>query len=144
MQFVDLFSFTSSVEIKRELRYCAGFKCKSIYFLPQVEIRWQHEMSNQKFVFIIQGSSLWGKYNSWTVCPVSGCCIYGVLDQQGTFSGNNIAWVYPDYKNALIGDKITISCLKVVSQQVYQLNRAVEQTLHLTLNGLQSGTISEI
>ena len=59
MQFVDLFSFTSSVEIKRELRYCAGFKCKSIYFLPQVEIRWQHEMSNQKFVFraLVYGES---------------------------------------------------------------------------------------
>lgn len=33
----NLFSlFQTNVEIKRELRYCDGFKCKSIYFIPQV------------------------------------------------------------------------------------------------------------
>ena len=33
----NIFSFfQTNVEIKRELRYCDGFKCKSIYFIPQV------------------------------------------------------------------------------------------------------------
>ena len=33
----NIFSFLqTNVEIKRELRYCDGFKCKSIYFIPQV------------------------------------------------------------------------------------------------------------
>ena len=34
----NIFSFLtgSDVKIKRELRYCAGFKCKSIYFIPEV------------------------------------------------------------------------------------------------------------
>ena len=36
----NIFSFfQTNVEIKRELRYCDGFKCKSIYFIPQVCVR---------------------------------------------------------------------------------------------------------
>ena len=33
--FITIIS-SSSVEIKRELRYCDGFKCRTIHFIPQV------------------------------------------------------------------------------------------------------------
>ena len=53
-----------------------------------------------------QGRGWFGQqYPSWTVCPVSGCCIYGVLDKYGQFSGDDIAWVYPDYKTVLLGER---------------------------------------
>ena len=40
---------------------------------------------------------------SWSLCPVSRCCLYGLLDSEGQFTGDNIAWVYPDNKTALLG-----------------------------------------
>ena len=44
------------------------------------------------------------RQSSWTLCPVSGCCLYGALDSGGQFTGDNIAWVYPDYRTALLGN----------------------------------------
>jgi len=96
-----LSTLNGNVEIKRELRYCGGFKCKTIHFMPQ-------------------GRSVTGYVlPSWTLCPVSGCCIYGVLSKDGKFTGENIAWVYPDYKHALIGTfedgQMVEACQAVVS-----------------------------
>ena len=53
-----------------------------------------------------QGRTLFGShYPSWTFCPVSGCCLYGVLSPGGQFSGDDIAWVYPDSRTALVGER---------------------------------------
>ena len=34
-----LSTLNGNVEIKRELRYCGGFKCKTIHFMPQVRLK---------------------------------------------------------------------------------------------------------
>ena len=36
---------------------------------------------------------------------MSGCCIYGVLSPGGLFTGDDIAWVYPDSRTALLGER---------------------------------------
>jgi len=82
MNFINIFH---NVEIKRELRYCAAFNCKTIHFIPQ-DRGWFGSCSP-----------------SWSFCPVSGCCIYGPLNKHGQFTGDDIAWVYPDNKTALLG-----------------------------------------
>lgn len=96
----NIFSFfQTNVEIKRELRYCDGFKCKSIYFIPQVCV---HVVIFWIWTHWCQGR----RQASWSLCPVSGCCLYGLLDSEGQFTGDNIAWVYPDNKTALLGRSV--------------------------------------
>ena len=60
-----------------------------------------------KYVFMSSSySEYWcqgRRQASWSLCPVSGCCLYGLLDPYGQFTGDNIAWVYPDNKTALLG-----------------------------------------
>ena len=36
---------------------------------------------------------------------MSGCCIYGVLSPGGQFTGDDIAWVYPDSRTVLLGER---------------------------------------
>ena len=85
MQLPDLASLLSlpgaRVEVSRELRYCEAFRCRTILFRPRA-----------------------AGLASWTQCPVSGCILYGELDTAATFTGDSVAWVYPDHRTALLGE----------------------------------------
>ena len=56
------------------------------------------------------------RQSSWTLCPVSGCCLYGALDSGGQFTGDNIAWVYPDYRTALLGNVSIFVIVKTLTR----------------------------
>ena len=93
MQLPDLASLLSlagaRVEVSRELRYCEAFRCRTILFRPRA-----------------------AGLASWTQCPVSGCLLYGELDTADTFTGDSVAWVYPDHRTALLG---TLSEFMIIS-----------------------------
>ena len=80
----------------------SGIKDRYYYF-PLVMIKTESELI---FDDKSQGRTLFGSaYPSWSVCPVSGCCIYGVLSPGGQFTGDDIAWVYPDSRTVLLGER---------------------------------------
>ena len=100
--------------------YSIGYKsqCWQIIgtnYMPSCELNihispwwWQTELTESQSDInrALQGRTLLGHpYPSWSVCPVSGCCIYGVLSPEGQFSGPDIAWVYPDSRTALLGER---------------------------------------
>ena len=46
---------------------------------------------------------------------MSGCCIYGVLSPGGQFTGDEIAWVYPDSRTALLGERESQRCHNILA-----------------------------
>ena len=82
--------------VMRELRWCGGFGCKTIHFIPS-------------------------SGPAWAVDPVSQCWLYGPLDNMGQFTGDNIAWVFPDNTTALIG--------KIGIHHIFLVIRAGEASL---------------
>ena len=95
----------NQVIISKRIGYCSGFQKTTMYFTPQLQIssRMFSDNITQKNIFQVKNGESHPNLPSWAVDSGSGCYLYGCLDSNGFFTGDSIAWIFPDHRTAFIG-----------------------------------------